>query len=218
MLKIAFLMPVLGALLLSGCGNDPKEPNEENFKAAIAKHLDKAGCATLDPVNKSYDKLTEKAWPIRINASSSNDRQELDALVTVGLLTVKDNENVIKRQGYNQMIEQKVKVRDYSLTDIGEKTLKAPDGYSFCKYENEIEKVVSWKEPFTRGGETFVKVKALVKYKNVQEWINHPEIVKANPLNMFTTYRENRKDIHEGDTREVSYLLKLTDQGWAMKD
>ena len=217
MKKIAFLVPVFGAILLSGCGNDPKDLNEENFKVAIAQHLDKAGCATLNPVNMPHDKLTDKAWPIRVDASGFYDRKELDALVTVGLLTAEDKEIVIKRQGYKHTIEQKGKVHDYDLTDLGRKTLKTPDGLSFCKFENELEKVVSWGEPYERGGDTLVKVKALIKFKNVQEWINHPEVVKANPLNKFSTFRKNRKDIHEGDKKEESYLLRLTDQGWVVK-
>lgn len=164
-----------------------------------------------------YDKLTDKAWPIRVDASGFYDRKELDALVTVGLLTAEDKEIVIKRQGYKHTIEQKGKVRDYDLTDLGRKTLKTPDGLSFCKFENELEKVVSWGEPYERGGDTLVKVKALIKFNNVQEWINHPEVVKANPLNKFSTFRKNRKDIHEGDKKEESYLLRLTDQGWVVK-
>ena len=145
------------------------------------------------------------------------DRKELDALVTVGLLTAEDKEIVIKRQSYKRVIEQKGKVRDYDLTDLGRKTLKTPNGLSFCKFENELEKIVDWNEPYQRGGDTLVKVKALIKFKNVQEWINHPEVVKANSLNMLSTFRENRKDIHEGDKKEVSYLLRLTDQGWVVK-
>ena len=217
MKKLAFLLPVLGTLLLSGCGNDPKETNEENFKVAIAQHLDKVGCATLNPVNMPYEKLTDKAWPIQVDASGFYDHKELDALVTVGLLTVEEKEIVIQRQGYKRMIEQKKKVRVYDLTDLGRKTLKSPDSLSFCRFNNEIEKVTGWNDPFQRGGETFVKVQTSVKVKNVQEWINHPEVVKADALNMLTTFRENRKDIHDGDTKNMSFVLKLTEKGWVVE-
>ena len=218
MKKIVFLLPVLGTMLLSGCSNDPREANAENFKAALDKHYQSVGCIDWNPAPYSHKKLTENGWPIRLFGLQFGGTEDLDAMVSAGMLKAEDKEIVTQRQGYKSIIESKEKVRDYDVTDLGRKSLKTPDGQSFCQYEIEVEKVIRWDEPFKRLGNTLVRVHFIGKPKNVQAWIDHPEVQEAMTIKLSSRTRAVTQPSSDHGPREMRALLKLTEQGWVVKD
>lgn len=156
MKKIALLVPLFGALLLTGC-SDPKDPTAGNFKVALEKFHKNDGCQGF-----AFDSIFEVKWPLVVDARVNN-YPALPRLEKLGLVastkTVKNNRPALS----------------YELTDLGKKVLKSPGVNTFCAYDLEVLSVEKWTEPLMSAGTTSVIVDYKAKPINVQAWSKLPE-------------------------------------------
>lgn len=189
MKQIALLIPVMTTMLLTGCSNDPKEPNPDNFKLALKKHFEAKGCVDFNVSEQAPS--NKPLWPFKVDKRVDIWAQSFNQLINVGLVT-----REAQKQGYHTL-------HIYSLTDEGKKALKSPNSLGFCGFDYEVQDIVEWSEPKIRGGVTKVKVTFNAKPVNVRPWATKPGadlmVGEANRV------------------KKLRRTLTLTDDGWVVK-
>jgi hypothetical protein len=159
------------ATLLHACKDDPKEPNEKNFKAALSQYLEKKGalCLSTGP------------WPVPITNTEVKFRDErfnqMEALASVGLVLGED------KNGW----------REYSLTDAAKPFLQEQ---KLCWGKTTPDKVVKWDGPIKLGDYQEAKVTYTYKVEAVAEWAKNPEVQKNFPNIQTAINNANKNEDH----------------------
>ena len=193
---------------ISACSS-PKDANKENFKLALNGFLDR-NC-----VLAQYSSLNPD-FPITIKIDglySPSDNEKYEALVSVGLLDVRDGTEAFVSPFTNK--EVSIPTKTYSLTDKGSKafkkidikdingfTLRSPKG--FCAAALEVKEINSFTEPADRNGFKVSEVNYTVSQKNVSEWANNEKIMEA--------FKLLARDLQENN--DQSSTLVLINDGW----
>ena len=194
--------------LLSGCVQNDKAINAENFQKALSKYYKSQGCVGFSPTHGYPAPLMQgEGFPLRLKESQFPSAGKLDALVNAGLLVTTEGfvkRTVKTREGTKEVWER---VRDYRLTESGRKALKQPGSQIFCRHDVEVKKIVSWSEPIQKGDKTFCEVTFELGPVNLAAWANHTEILKAG-----------RNDPISPKPKLVKKMMVLTKEGWKPKD
>lgn len=205
------IVSLIGLALLAGCVE--KEDPAEVFKTALVDYYKAEGCVGFSPTHGYPAPVVKgESFPLRLKETQFASADNLDALVSAGLLMTV--EGYVKRTVETKSGIQEVwdRVRDYHLTEPGRKALKDPNGQTFCRNDVEVLRVLQWTEPVVKGGKTLCEVTFEIKPTNVVEWAKHPEVVKA----MSMLRRSLKADADK--PKKVKKLMVLSDQGWIVKE
>ena len=203
---------LIGLALLVGCVEKEKEDPAETFKTALADYYRAEGCVGFSPIHGYPAPVVKgESFPLRLKETQFASADNLDALVSAGLLMTV--EGYVKRTVETKSGVKEVwdRVRDYHLTEPGRKSLKDPNGQTFCRNDVEVVRVLHWTEPVVKGGKTLCEVTFEIRPTNVAEWAKHPEVVKA----MSMLRRSLKEDADK--PKKVKKLMVLSDQGWVVK-
>lgn len=210
-------------IILSGC-SDPKKASEGNFATAINAHLAKTP-ACLDLPTSSVQPAGENRGytalplyydvPTRPGAAQDlfkRQTQQVDALVSAGLMQVKDA--TIPQRGMFAEDSRSIKVKAYDLTDSGRKALAKPEEGSqnafsssrnrLCYGTPEVVEVTQFTEPADAMGVSVSRVAYTYRLKDKADWSANPAMLEAFPALKRTT----------SDTIEDKADLVLTNKGW----
>jgi hypothetical protein len=186
------ILPTLLCSVLVACStgtvavsDDPKEPNEKNFKAALSQYFEKNGELCLGIYS----------WPVAIMAfelesrdtSLGNKANQMEALAAVGLVKSKDDKNT----------------RGYFLTDAAKPFLREQD---LCWGKKSPNKIVKWDGPIKLGEYQEAKVTYTYQIDSLAEWAKKPEVQNA--------FKSMKTTLDNANKREDQHALKLTSEGW----
>lgn len=213
----------LASIILSGC-SDPKKASEGNFETALDTYLAKnpmcldLPTSSVQPAgeNRGYTALPlYYEVPSRPGAAQDLFRQQtrqVDALVAVGLMQVKDA--AIPQRGMFASDAKTVHVKAYDLTDKGRAALAKPgEGAQsaflssrgrLCYGTPEVVAITQFTEPADAMGMSLSRVAYTWRLKNRADWATNPAMVEAFPALKRTT-AENVEDKAD---------LVLTNKGW----
>ena len=198
------------AVLLIAC-SDPKAASEKNFKISIQKSLDAA-----------YPMCYVKAnFPAAIPASDPyRSKSELQALVSAGLLSVKEeSREVSEKIFFSDKIRIKMVVEMvYNLTEEGKKFYKADgekDLYGkpiggFCFGKATVKEIPEFTEPADAGGVRSSRVTYTYQVSELPDWAKLPATIAVIP--------RLKKDVESEKTPIKSMaMLMLTNNGWTFQ-
>lgn len=200
---------LIGATALAGCGSKT-DANEKNFGIAINQFLDKTGELCLIN-NFGFGEALH--WPVDIIPRQRNpfNDSELAALSSAGLATISDAEiSVVEHVGMfgSEAVNRKYKVKRYSLTELGEKSLRQQDS-NICYGKAILDKVVKWEGPRKDGDYQEALVTYTYQIKDQAEWVKNPLIQSA--------FIRAKRAIDGAGKQEQAIAIKLTSQGWESK-
>ncbi|WP_299531071.1 hypothetical protein [uncultured Herbaspirillum sp.] len=183
------LMLLVLVAAVAGC-SDPKTANESNFKVAIQQHLD-----VVYP--RCY--LTVK-FPFSSRSDWLNTSRQLDALVSVGVVSATDAGN---------------KEKTYELTELGRKFYKqdAVKGLSgdshggFCFGKATVTAVKQFSEPGDILGHKLSRVNYEYSVSDLPDWAQS-EQVQAQFKELKADAGSRDKPLKAMDT------VLLTNKGW----
>jgi len=192
---------VAAAVLLVAC-SDPKAASKQNFKVAVQKYLDAA-----------YPKCYLFAnFPETFEWDLTNLRPKLDAMVKIGLVSVK-----IEPREERDMFGKKNNrsMPTYRLTEEGKKYFNTNAGKSiagkpmgaFCFGKAAVNDIKQFTEPSDMLGVRVSQVSYTYKVSDLPVWVNSPEIQKAIPEFMADAKSQNTPVSR-------SEMVILTNNGW----
>ena len=166
--------------------DDPKEPNEKNFKAALSQYFEKNGELCLGIYS----------WPVAVMAfelksrdTSQGDKvNQMEALAAVGLVKSTDDKNG---------------ARGYFTTDAAKPFLRGQD---LCWGKKSPDKIVKWDGPIKLGEYQEAKVTYTYQIDSLAEWAKNPEVQNA--------FKSMKTTIDNANKHEDHHALKLTSKGW----
>lgn len=203
------------AILLAACGSK-KDASESNFSEVLNNHFAR-GCVQVDPGNvfgsHSYPASVEMIEPGMFYSKRMSDEENVratapfNALVSAGLLTVKDEEVQAKYGPKGKMASAKI----YSLTADGSKALADQHGKkatAFCAGHLKVKSIVRFTPPSDALGHTISEVVYTLAAVDVPAWAASKEVAVAFPRvkNMLTTEQKGQA------------TLILANDGWVMSE
>jgi len=193
-MKIILIFGAVGAL--SGCVNDPKEANNENFTIALNQYLyDRNVCFTHNG-----------SLPYRAKRGDKTETTELlDILVKQGFLFIEDKEAevMVGRSMLGSGEKQVMPVREYTLTEAGknvsEKKLintmfTVAESFRFCYGHYEVKEILGFSEPADFHGEHMSKVDFTYAVASIADWAYQVIDGKEDGLNTLNRHLERVKD------------------------
>lgn len=206
------LAACVGTLILSGC-SDPKKASKSNFEKAINAYLDKNPLCIDAPSTWLKPRGQEKAtsvYPAYVAISSdAANSQQLDALVSAGLLSSKTG-TIPGDLTWNGASGPPKPVKIYDLTDKGRKAISQPGDQAtgrnqqFCYGTPKVEEITQFTEPSSAMGMTVSAVAYTYHLKDQADWATNPAVQEAIP-----SLKQTTSDKAEGKTEVV-----LTNNGW----
>ena len=150
---------------LAGCG-DPKAANKDNFRQALAAHF-RDHCIFVTP------SVGLNAFPVSVSEASETDRY--DALVSAGLLTVK--EQAVEHPGPLGIGTVRDQSKTYDLTVQGKTLFQdgAANERGFCAGHYQVDDVQGFTPPVSTGGGMSSSVTFDVT-PNLADWVKNPEV------------------------------------------
>jgi hypothetical protein len=189
------------AMLLVAC-SDPKAASEKNFKVAVQKYLEVAypKCYLFANFPETFD------WDL------TNLRPKLDAMVKIGLVSVK-----VEPHEEQDMFGKKItrNMPTYRLTEEGKKYFNENAGKSiagkpmgaFCFGKATVKNIAQFTEPSDMLGVRVSQVSYTYQVSDLPGWTKLPEIEKAIP--------EFKADAESQDTPVArNEMVILTNNGW----
>jgi hypothetical protein len=197
---------------LAGCGS-PKDASKDNFKNVINGYLDK-NCILVSPRNNKFPVTIELLPPDNKWAEKRNPEKtkQYDALVSIGMLEVKDSTAQVSKGLYSLNEKITVPIKIYSLSVKGKEafTKNTRRGFfggtnqGFCVATYQVNEVSSFSEPSQAMGYTISNVNYSFSPKDIKDWAANDNISKAFPR-LAKSLEENQKK---------SATLVLMNDGW----
>jgi hypothetical protein len=169
---------ILGVVVaLVGCGNDPKEANNDNFTAAINGHL------TKDKACFSYKgKLPYLAK--KGDAPYYEETKLLDAMVELGFLTSVDKSAEVvlnPSRVFGPAKKATMSVREFTLTEDGESVYQegrirpvlfgsGSTAMKFCYGNYAVTEIKEFTAPADMLGKRISEVKFTYSIQDVEDW------------------------------------------------
>lgn len=214
-MRIVMVVAVAG-LMLSGC-SDPKKPSKSNFAHAINAYLEKHPLCVSAPTSDVTPAGHESggvAYPAYLAKPTGPAGQQLfdmgakrfEALVKAGLLSSKDASIPVKDMFSGDA--KPIAVKEYDLTDAGNKAFSKGDGsrfdQKFCYGTAEVTEVTQYTEPSSALGATMSEVSYDYRIKDPAEWASDPAVLDAFPVLKSTS----------GDALHAKTSVVLMNDGW----
>lgn len=183
---------VIAASTLQGCGSDPKEANEANFKKAVQEYFDKK--YPVCPIKGDFP-TDPKSSLMKYNYGKIKAIYE--EMVKAGLL--------VKQKAGKDAV--------YDLTDEGKKYYKESKSDkeyelgSFCFGSAQVKEILNFTEPSQLLGHTISEVKFTYQVNDLPNWVKSPEIYELRS--------SLKKLVHSEEAPvESRRVLVLTNKGW----
>ena len=207
--------------VLAGCGSsedvnsrnvDPKEANNENFKAALTQYYSD-NCILISPFgifdNKKFP-ITFELSPVESRTREADEKWNadktatFDLLVDIGLLAVEDG-STEARNAAGKVTRMKP-TKTYSLAAAGQDRIDKLSGEraGFCVGNQQVNEVVSFTEPSQSFGVILSTVNYITTPVDVPDWVNNDSF-----LSNFNGLKE---DLKIDEKRSTDLVLLNT--GW----
>lgn len=197
------LISLAGALSLAGC-NTVRKPNDDNFKRAINRYLEKHG-RTCTSIGRQF--------PVDVSGSMEKDQYgtgpQMAALEQAGL--VHSTSTVAAAAGGILGSGALRPVKRYEVTDEGKKYFQDMPGVfgqtgSFCYGEKTVDSIVKRTEPMTMGSYSQTEVTYTYKIVDLAPWAERPDIQRV--------FGDIRTTLAGASKVNEIAGVQLTDQGW----
>jgi|GEM_PF-253305 len=169
-----------------GCGS-AKDPSKSNFKKALNAHFEKH-CVGLGAAFPAYlpttDGLNEKQRAA-YDKEHATDLSRYNALISAGLLSVRDGEEEVKNWLSGKSTKQPARV--YELTDEGKRFYKEERSQflgkrgTLCAATLAVDSVDSFAEPAQMFGYTVSRVNYTYSAGSPNEWAREAAVQAAYP-------------------------------------
>jgi hypothetical protein len=196
------LIPLTVSLTVTAC-NNPKKPNDANFRKAINQYLEKHGHACT---------WIGRPFPIDVSESEqklqSGTGSQMAALEQAGL--VRSSDTVTATPGIFGPVAPR-RVKRYEPTEASKKYLQQlhavlSESTGFCYGDKTVDSIVKWTEPVTMGAALQSEVTYTYKIANLAPWTERSDIQHE-----FGDIRTTVNGISKSN--EIAGL-QLTNQGW----
>ena len=179
------LLPFMGLIpiiFLTGCFNDPKEANIENFSKAINAYLvsdkQKLNCFRI-------------GFNFPLEEGFMTTKESLDKKVKEGFLEAKTIK-VKKRYSFSESLARRTKKLEPTYVDkkVYDLTSNSKAYYSngsICIGSPKLDKVVNFSEPGKVGPYTFSKVKYTYNIDNLPKWVSMENNIKTKSNDFILT-------------------------------
>jgi hypothetical protein len=196
------LIPLTVSLTVTAC-NNPKKPNDANFRKAINQYLEKHGYACT---------WIGRPFPIDVSESEqklqSGTGSQMAALEQAGL--VRSSDTVTATPGIFGPVAPR-RVKRYEPTEASKKYLQQlhavlSESTGFCYGDKTVDSIVKWTEPVTMGADLQSEVTYTYKIANLAPWTERSDVQHE-----FGDIRTTVNGISKSN--EIAGL-QLTNQGW----
>lgn len=183
------------ALLLAGCGSDPKAVNDASFKTALQGWFDE------DPVCTRLVAMGDV--PLVREVRNRIDQKEIEAAVAAGLLSVEPF-RAVPRFG-----KTPVDYRRYTPTEAGKDAIRKNDrglgSVDICFARRQIEGIETFTEPADMAGIHLSRVTYRYRLVDIASWTDDEAIKVALPAIGRALARS---------PAQATDTLMLTNKGW----